>query len=120
LVRDQRDNASHLGVFALVDGAAHWQSLDSSNSVQLVASWRNVYYGLRYLNPNTPTNPDPNGKPQDQPQQRIYESTDQMQTWHELDTAPLLAEDIATAIQTKRISPNGALRLWVQPNTGEM
>ncbi|HEY1389954.1 MAG TPA: hypothetical protein VGF38_15555 [Ktedonobacterales bacterium] len=124
LVRDQRDNASHLSIFALFDGAAHWQSLDPRNLVQLVASWRNTYYGIGNLDPSAPTISDPNGKPQDQPQdqpqERIYESTDQMRTWHELNNAPLIAEDIATATQTKMTRPNGALNLWVQPNTGEM
>jgi len=85
-----------------------------------VASWRNVYYGLGNLDKGAPTTTDPNGKAQDRPQQRLYESTDQMRTWHELNNAPLIAEDIATAVQTNRIGPNGALALWVQPNSGEM
>jgi photosystem II stability/assembly factor-like uncharacterized protein len=120
LARDQRDNASHLSVFALFDGATHWQSLDPSQSVQLVASWRNIYYGTGNLNPKAPTTPDPNGKPQDQPQQHIYESTDQMRTWHELNDATLIAENLASAEKTTGFGLIGALALWVQPNTGEM
>ncbi|HKW22256.1 MAG TPA: sialidase family protein [Ktedonobacterales bacterium] len=120
LVRDQRDNASRLSAFALFDDAAHWQSLDPSQSMQLVASWRNIYYRLGNLNPKTPATADPNGKPQDQPQQRIYESTDQMQTWHELNDAALIAENIATAEKTTGFGLIGAIALWVQPNTGEL
>jgi hypothetical protein len=124
LVRDQRDNASHLSAFALFDDAAHWQSLDPSQSMQLVASWRNIYYRLGNLNPKTPATADPNGRPQDQPQQRIYESTDQMRTWHEVNDAALIAENIATAEKTTDKTTGfgliGAMSLMVQPNTGEM
>jgi hypothetical protein len=120
LVRDQRDNASHLSVFALFDGAAQWRSLGPNQSVHLVASSRDVYYGMGNLNPNAPTTPDPNGKPQDQPQQRIYESTDQMQTWRELNDAALIAENIASAEKTTGFGLIGAIALWVQPNTGEL
>lgn len=120
-VRSAENGSAHGSVsYALINGASQWQALGTGHSVQLVASWRGVYYGLGNLNPNAPTTTDPNGKPQDQPQQRIYESTDQMRTWHELNDATLIAENIASAEKTTGFGLIGAISLWVQPNTGEM
>lgn len=120
-VRSAENGSAHGRVsYVLFHGASQWQALGQGQLMGSVASWRNIYYGLGNLNSDAPTTTDPNGTSQDQPQQRLYESTDQMRTWHELNDAPLIAEDIATAVQTKRIGPNGALALWVQPTTGEM
>jgi hypothetical protein len=120
-VRSAENGSAHGSVsYALFDGASQWQALGTGQTMGSVASWRNVYYGIGNLNPNAPTTADPNGKPQDQPQQRIYESTDQMRTWHELNNAALIAENIDSAEKTTGFGLIGAIALWVQPNTGEL
>jgi hypothetical protein len=121
IVRSGTEDSAHGSVsYALFDGASQWQALSKGQMMESVASWRNIYYGTGNLNPKAPTIADPNGRPQDQPQQRIYESTDQMRTWHELNDAALIAENIASAEQTTGFGLIGAIALWVQPNTGEL
>ncbi|HKT40168.1 MAG TPA: hypothetical protein VJR48_17485, partial [Ktedonobacterales bacterium] len=94
-VRSAENGSAHGRVsYVLFHGASQWQALGQGQLMGSVASWRNVYFGLGNLNPDAPTTSDPNGKPQDLPQQRLYESTDQMRTWHELNNTPLIAENI--------------------------
>ncbi len=120
-VRSAENGSAHGSIsYALFNGASQWQALGVGQMMGSVTSWRNVYYGIGNLNPGAPTIADPNGKPQDQPQQRLYESTDQMRSWHELNDAPLIAENIASAEKTTGVGLIGALVLMVQPNTGEM
>jgi photosystem II stability/assembly factor-like uncharacterized protein len=103
--------------YVLFHGATHWQALSQGQLMGSMASWGNVYYGMGYLGQSAV---DPNGKPQDLPQQHIYESTDQMRTWHEVNDAALIAGNIASAEKTTGFGLIGAIALWVQPNTGEM
>ena len=120
-VRSAENGSAHGRVsYALFDGASQWLALGSDQTMGSVASWGKVYYGIGNLTPDAPTQVDPNGKPQDQPQWRLYESSDEMRTWHELNDAALIAENIASSVKTKAIGPVGSAMLMVQPNTGEL
>ena len=110
-------NANVYTAYALFAGATQWKSLPQV--MGRFASWSDVYYAVNNLG-------GVGASGTDQRIDRLYISTDQMQTWQEVNDAPLIAENLARPKTTRWNGVTsvagvfGVEYVWVQPKTGEL
>lgn len=94
--------------YALFAGATQWKSLP--RGMGQFASSNDVFYAIGNLG----------GSGAKERTYYLYVSTDQMQTWQEVNDAPLIAENLVSAKATKWNGVIGVSQVWVQPKTGEL
>lgn len=93
--------------YLLTPGATQWQQLP--HYTPIFGNWNGTYYKID-MSANDRDTATPSNIA------RIYASTDQMQTWHEVNDAALISQSAPPLVK----NGFGVRQLWVQPNTGEM